>query len=87
MRARKPWVRARFILLGWYVRFMASYLVIEPAGVAPSFLEGGKGTQMARQCQQSRVFGRIQGLSNLWITASGGCRCYALDCSIVRFLC
>jgi hypothetical protein len=22
IRARKPWVRARLILLGWYVRFM-----------------------------------------------------------------
>jgi len=23
MRARKPWTRARWILEGWYVRFMA----------------------------------------------------------------
>lgn len=26
MRARKPWVRLRLILLGWYVRFMAATL-------------------------------------------------------------
>jgi hypothetical protein len=39
-------VRARLILLGWNVRFMAFYLVVKPADKKPTFSEGGKGTQM-----------------------------------------
>jgi hypothetical protein len=47
MRARNPWVRARFILLGWNVRFIALYLGHKPAEIGPCFWKGGKGTQMA----------------------------------------
>ena len=31
IRARKPWVRARFIVLGWNVRFITGYLGRKPA--------------------------------------------------------
>lgn len=33
MRARKPWVRARLMVLGWKVRFMEGYLV---GGLGPN---------------------------------------------------
>ena len=51
MRARNPWVRARLILLGWNVRFIAWYLGHKPVKIEPCFWKGGKGTQMASQCQ------------------------------------
>jgi hypothetical protein len=51
MRARNPWVRARLILLGWNVRFIACYLGHKPVKIEPCFWKGGKGTQMATQCQ------------------------------------
>jgi len=37
MRARKPWVRARLILLGWNVRFMTFYLGHKSANNGPYF--------------------------------------------------
>ncbi|AEA72210.1 Hypothetical protein PSEBR_m1756 [Pseudomonas brassicacearum subsp. brassicacearum NFM421] len=42
MRARKPWVRARLIVLGWKVRFMSCYLVRpQRAGMAPVLRDRG----------------------------------------------
>lgn len=58
IRARNPWVRARLILLGWKVRFIALNLrrffrgirsVRRFAGARAK--EGGKGTREALCCQ------------------------------------
>ena len=51
MRARKPWVRARLILLGWNVRFITWYLVKKQALLGPVFQKAGKGTDHGSGCQ------------------------------------
>ena len=43
MRARKPWVRARFNVLGWKVRFIVRYLLARGPVLTRS-RKGGKGT-------------------------------------------
>lgn len=45
MRARKPWVRARLILLGWKVRFMTNTWVLNRQN-KPVFQKVGKRTDM-----------------------------------------
>jgi hypothetical protein len=51
IRARNPCVRARFILLGWYVRFICLLPETLVRRGRPSIRKGGKGTQMVFHCQ------------------------------------
>ena len=46
MRARKPWVRARLIVLGWKVRFMMRYLVVDYGPEWPPFKETGDSREI-----------------------------------------
>ena len=50
IRARKPWVRARFKLLGWNVRFMALNLLYRRA-LIPDRKKAGKSTRGLNYCQ------------------------------------
>lgn len=47
MRARKPWVRARLIVLGWNVRFIVRYLVVDYGPEWPPFKETGNSRETA----------------------------------------
>lgn len=76
MRARKPWVRLRLTVLGWYVRFM--FLV--PFGSAGCG-KGRKLTCLPIVCQRIR-FSR----GNLWITGLGRARLAPPSCPIQRAL-
>ena len=45
IRARKPWVRARLILLGWNVRFIWLIPDCLPWALCPGEIKAGKGTR------------------------------------------
>lgn len=51
MRARKPCVRARLILLGWNVRFIADLPDCLRSGLSPARKRAGKGTRGHISCQ------------------------------------
>lgn len=63
MRARKPWVRLRRRLLGWYVLFMTAYLLLLSGAIEP--VEPGyracKKTRVSDDCRGQRKGGKITG--------------------------
>ena len=54
MRARNPWVRARFSLLGWKVRFIALNLHICRDDLSGQ-KKAGKSTRRLKSCQQNNT--------------------------------
>lgn len=61
IRARKPWVRARLIVLGWKVRFMVRYLVVDYGPEWPPFKETGNSREAEASGQfPTRGFCRVR---------------------------
>lgn len=60
MRARKPWVRARLKLWGWYVRFMAMF-----PGVLQAVNRGGRVLYRSSRCGPSRTSACEQGAGSI----------------------
>lgn len=64
MRTKKPWVRARRVLEGWYVRFIFRFLIdsMAPAGNGPTVALSISYLRVARHYRKFSAARQYRGL-------------------------